>query len=82
MMTQCSARARCGGVDSVRFRVCAMVPRRRNAAVAGLVRGVYRSGDCEGGGSCGSGVVGSRGGVVQSLFRVLVEVLDGNLLAF
>ena len=63
-------------------RVCVTAPGRRSAAVAGLVRGVYRSGDCEGGDSCGGGVVGLRGGVVQSLFRVLVEVLSGNLLAF
>jgi len=51
-------------VGGVRFCVCATTP------VAGLVRGVYRSGDCKGGGSRGSGVVGSCGGVVRSLFRV------------
>jgi len=65
-------RALCG---STCFRVRATVPGRRRAVVAGLVRGVYRSGaaddgDCRGGGSRDSGVVGSCGGTVRSLFSV------------
>ncbi|KAK7381990.1 hypothetical protein VNO80_00600 [Phaseolus coccineus] len=51
--TRCGARALCGGVGNMQFCVCATMPRRWSAVVAGLVRGVYWSGAADGGkGEC------------------------------
>jgi len=72
--TRCGARARCGGVGSVRFP---FVQRRLGdevrwllgwcAASAGPVKGV---------------ALVAAEWLARAMFRVLVEVLGGNLLAF